>query len=44
MHGHLEVKLNCLFFLITSSIIFDQGLYNLDEADIQTAKKILKYS
>jgi hypothetical protein len=25
-----------------SSIVFDLGLYNLDEADIQIAKKILK--
>jgi len=44
MHGHLDVKLNCLVFLITTSIIFDPGLYNLDEADIQTAKKMLKFT
>jgi len=44
MHGHLDVKLNCLVFLITTSIIFYPTLYNLDEADIQTAKKMLRYT
>ena len=36
------VNLHCLVFLITSSIVFDPGFYNLDEADIQIAKKMLK--
>jgi len=33
MHGHQDVKLNCLVFLITTSVIFDPGLYNLGEAE-----------